>query len=264
MDFLPNVPVDRDGIRSEKRTFQHVEGWNLGVRARLLLAFFGISGFAVLAAAAGIYAFRQVGDRLELIDARVPQVVSSMEISRAADRLIASAPALLAAATTKERDEVSNRMRPEIDRLIIGLNDVGRAGMAGEAAIAIQLLVASLRSNLAELENLVGLRLKTRDRLAGLLQSAFQANQETQRLFAPWFQVMEMQINRSLDEARKRDAEPGAQAGRDLAASIVLDRSAQAAQRGFAAVVDQLVQTATIGEKAAPSGGRIPAAPEPR
>jgi signal transduction histidine kinase len=220
------------------------------VRGRLLLAFFGISAFAILAAAAGIYAFRQVGDRLELIDARVPQVASSMEISRAADRLIASAPALLAATTTRERDEISNRMRPELDRLIVGLTDVGRsAGTAGEAAVAIQLLVASLRSNLAELENLVGLRLKTKERLAGLLQAVFQANQETQRLFAPWFQVMEMQISRSLDEARKRDADPGAQAGRDLAALIVLDRSAQAAQRQFAAVLDQLVQTATVGEK---------------
>jgi signal transduction histidine kinase len=224
-------------------------GWNLGVRARLLLAFFGISGFAVLAAAAGIYAFRQVGERLELIDARVPQVVSSLEISRAADRLIASAPALLAATTTKERDEISNRMRPEVDRLITGLIDVGRFGTAGEAAITVQLLVASLRSNLAELENLVGLRLKTRERLAGLLQAVFQANQEAQRLFAPWLQIMEMQINRALDEARKQNVEPTAQAGRDLAASIVLDRSAQAAQRGFSAVVDQLVQTATIGEK---------------
>jgi signal transduction histidine kinase len=95
----------------------------------------------------------------------------------------------------------------------------------------------------------VGLRLKTRERLAGLLQAAFQANQEAQRLFAPWLQVMEMQINRSLDEVRKQSAEPGAQAGRDLGASIVLDRSAQAAQRGFATVVDQLAQTATIGEK---------------
>jgi adenylate cyclase len=223
--------------------------WHLGVRARLLLAFFGISAFAVLAAAAGIYAFRQVGDRLELIDARVPQVVSSMEISRAADRLIASASALLAATTTKERDEVSNRMRPELDRLVMGLNHVGRGATAGEAAVAIQILVGSLRSNLAELENLVGLRLKTRERLAGLLQAVFQANQETQRLFAPWFQVMEMQINRSLEEVRKQGAEPGAQAGPDLPASIVLDRSAQTAQRGFAAVVDQLVQTATIGEK---------------
>jgi len=154
---------------------------------------------------------------------------------------------LLAATTTNEREEISNRMRPEVDRLIMGLNHVGRGG--GEAVVAIQTLVASLRSNLTELENLVGLRLKTRERLAGLLQAVFQANQETQRLFAPWFQVMEMQINRSLEEARKQTAESGAQAGRDLPASIILDRSAQIAQRGFAAVVDQLVQTATIGEK---------------
>jgi hypothetical protein len=59
-----------------------------------------------------------------MIDARVPQVVSSMEVSRAADRLIASAPALLAAATAKERDDIAHRMRPEVDRLIIGLNEV--------------------------------------------------------------------------------------------------------------------------------------------
>ena len=226
------------------------ERWNLGVSARLLLAFVGISAFAILAAAAGIYAFRQVGERLELIDARVPQVITSMEISRAADRLIASAPALLAATTAKERDEISNRMRPEIDRLTTGLIDIGRAGAAGEAAIAIQLLVTSLRSNLAQLEDLLGLRLTARERLAGLLQAAFQVNQDSQRLFAPWLQIMEMQINRTLDEARRQDAEPpGAQAGRNLAGSIVLDRSAQAAQRGFSALVDQLIQTATTGEK---------------
>src|SRR6185436_3003344 len=101
-----------------------------------------------MAAAAGIYAFRQVGERLELIDARVPIVVSSMEISRAADRLIASTPALLAVTTTKERDEISSRMRPEVDRLIIGLTDIGRVGTAIGSAVTIQLLVASLRSNL--------------------------------------------------------------------------------------------------------------------
>jgi signal transduction histidine kinase len=224
------------------------ERWKLGVRGRLLLAFVGISAFAVLAAAAGIYAFRQVGDRLELIDIRVPQVVTSMEISRAADRLIASAPALLAATTAKDRDEISNRMRPEVDRLTTGLVDIERAGIVGEAAITVQLLVSSLRSNLEELENLVRLRLETRDRLAGLLQSAFQANQEAQRLFAPWLQIMEMQIRRGLDDIR-RNAESSAQAGRDLAASIVLDQSAQAAQRGFSAVIDQLVQTVTAGEK---------------
>jgi signal transduction histidine kinase len=236
-------------LEAEKTAGSTSGPWRLGVRARLVLAFFAISGFSILAAVAGIYAFRQVGDRLELIDARVPQVVSSMEVSRAADRLIASASALLAATTTKERDEISNRMRLEVDRLTFGLNEVSRAGTAGEAAIAIELLVASLRSNLAELEDVVGLRLKTQERITELLQAAFQANQETQRLFAPWFEVMEMQINRSLNEARKRDGGPSVPAGHELAASIILDRSAQAAQRGFSAAVEQLVQTATIGEK---------------
>ena len=230
-------------LDEEKSDIPTRGAWHSGVRARLLLAFFGISGFAILAAAAGIFAFRQVGDRLELIGARVPLVVSSLEISRAADRLIASAPALLAVATTKDRDDVSKRMRPEIDRLTIALNDVVRAGMAGDAPIAIELLVASLRSSLAELENLVGLRLKSRDRLAGLLQSAFQANQETQRLFAPWFQVMAMQISRSLETEHSELGK------RDLAAWIDLDRAAQAAQRGFSANVEQLVQTATTGQK---------------
>ena len=79
-----------------------------------------------------------------------------------------------------------------------------------------------------------------------LLQSAFQANQETQRLFAPWFQVMAMQISRSLEERPKENDEFGK---RNLAASIGLDRSAQAAQRGFSAVVEQLIEIATTGQK---------------
>ena len=179
-----------------------------------------------------------------------------MDISRAANRLIASAPALLAATTTKERDDISSRMRPELDRLIIGVNDVLRSGTAGEAAATIQGLVASLRSNLTELENLVGLRLKTgsaspaccrrrsrpiRKRRACLRRgSRSWACRSTAR-------STRSQARGPLPDPRKR-GRVGA-AGRDLAALIVLDRSAQAAQRGFAAVVDQLVQTATVAEK---------------
>ena len=68
-------------------------------------------------------------------------------------------------------------MRPEVDRLIIGLNNVTRAGMADDASAVIATLSVSLRSNLVELEDLVGQRLKSRDRLSRLLRSVFQANQ---------------------------------------------------------------------------------------
>src|SRR5687767_5576734 len=70
--------------------------WKLGVRARLLLAFFGISAFAALAAAAGIYAVREVGERLDMVDTRVPPALTSLELSRSAERIIGTAPALLA------------------------------------------------------------------------------------------------------------------------------------------------------------------------
>ena len=237
-------------LEPQKKDVSILRSWNFGVRGRLLFAFFGISTFAVLAAVLGIYAFRRVGERIELIDARVPQVVSSMETSRAVDRLIASAPALLAASTTKEHEEVLRRMRPEVDRLITGLNDIARSGTASQPAIPIQSLVASLRSNLTELEDLVELRLKTRERVSRLLEALFKANKEAERLFAPWLDVMGMRISRSLEEISHRDAEPSVQAARDLASGIVLDRAAQASQRGLSAMVDQLVQAATVGQKA--------------
>jgi signal transduction histidine kinase len=60
---------------------------------------------------------------------------------------------------------------------------------------------------------------------------------------------MEMQITRSLEQAKKESAESGTQAGRDLAGLIILERAAQVAHRGFLALVDQLVQTATVGDK---------------
>ena len=223
---------------------------NLGVRGRLLFAFFGISAFAVLGAVLGNYAFYQVGSRLERIDARVPQVVSSMEISRAVDRLIASAPTLLAASTSKERDEATTAMRPEVDRLIISLNELARGGTISDAGITIQTLVGSLRSNLVALEDLVELRIRTKERLAGLVNALLQVEKETERLFGPWFDVMELQIKRALEDPRISNTQSGMLPGRDLAEVIVLDRTAQVAHRGLSALVDQLVRAATIEQKA--------------
>jgi signal transduction histidine kinase len=221
----------------------------LGVRGRLLLAFFGISAFAVLGAALGHYAFQQVGGRIERIDARVPQVVSSMEISRAVDRLIASAPVLLGASTSKERDEALKSMRPELDRLIISLNELARGGTVSDAAATIQTLVGALRSNLVELGELVDSRIKTKVRLAELLQALLQIGKDADRMFAPWFDVMEMRITRAIEDSRKGDGPAGMPSDLDLAGAIVLDRAAQTAHRGLSALIDQLVRASTIERK---------------
>jgi len=70
----------------------------LGIRGRLLLAFGAISGLAVLATVAAVYAFLEVGLAVEHItESRVPAALSSLELSRQAERVTATAPAILAA-----------------------------------------------------------------------------------------------------------------------------------------------------------------------
>ena len=59
----------------------------LGVRGRLLLSFFGISAFAVIAAATAMYSFLEVGKALErIIEFRVPSAIASLQLSRQAER----------------------------------------------------------------------------------------------------------------------------------------------------------------------------------
>ena len=68
----------------------------LGVRGRLLLAFFAVSAFAVLGAAAAFYSFREFGDALGLItQQRTPAALQSQELARQVERIVAAAPALL-------------------------------------------------------------------------------------------------------------------------------------------------------------------------
>ena len=90
----------------------------LGIRGRLLFAFFGISTFAVLATAAAVYAFLQVGAVVERItDRRVPSALGSLEVSRQAERVAATAPAALATTSTVQHKEVSAASGSEMARL---------------------------------------------------------------------------------------------------------------------------------------------------
>jgi len=167
----------------------------LGVRGRLLLAFLGISGFSILAAAAGLYAFQQVGERLSLIDERVPIVASSMELSRSAERIIATADNLSGATTRERRDEISARMEPEVQALQTALSNLKESTTSNPTLVLIEQLITSFRSNLAELSLLVTRRLSASEQLDDLRQILFHTNDETQQLFAPWLQIIDMQVS---------------------------------------------------------------------
>jgi signal transduction histidine kinase len=221
------------------------------VRARLLLAFFGISAFAMLAAAAGNYAFREVGNRLEVVDTRVPATVTSLELSRSADRIIAAAPALLAATDRKRRDEVKAELEAEVERLNGKLLELKRDRTELQPLLSIEPIVSSLRDNLAALEELVARRLDTNERIKNLLRGVFETNNETQRLLVPWQMVIDSQIARLIDGIRKTGptgGEDGGDAARRLSSSVELQRPAQTAQQQFSAAVDRLAEASTTDQ----------------
>ena len=235
-------------LEAEKPDVSTLGAWNFGVRARLLLAFFGISAFAVLAAAAGIYAFRVVGDRLDIVETRVPPTLTSFELSRSAERIIAAAPALLAATDRKRRDEIKSELEAEVDRLNGKLLDLKRDQTEVLPLLRLEPIISSLTVSLVALDDLVARRLDTNERIKTLLRGVFQTNDETRRLLAPWLMVMDSQISGLVDGVRKANENDGGDAARRLAALVELQRPAQIAQRQVSAAVDMLAEASTTDQ----------------
>ncbi|MDZ7839554.1 MAG: hybrid sensor histidine kinase/response regulator [Gammaproteobacteria bacterium] len=214
--------------------------WRPGVRARLLLAFFGIAAFAVLAAAAGIYAFREVGSRLEVIDARVPPSVSALELSRSAERIIAAAPALLAAVDRTRRDAVNAELAGEVARLNRSLNELNTGATQALPLENIEPVVSRLTASLDSLEDVVARRLETSERIRALRRDVFQTSIEVQRLLAPWLKVMDHEI-----AARAGPGERSSN-GSHLESLIQTQKAVHTAQQQVSAAVDMLTEASTI------------------
>ena len=102
----------------------------LGVRGRLLLAFFAVSAFAILGAAAAFYSFHEFGDALGLItQQRTPAALKSQELARQVERIVAAAPALLTAASQAEKNKRAAEIASDEGALYERLADLTAAGV---------------------------------------------------------------------------------------------------------------------------------------
>ena len=77
----------------------------IGIRAKLFLAFGAIAGTTVVASIAACALFSQVGGLMSgVADRNIPEVIASLELAAQTQSLAASAPALLGAETPQQRD----------------------------------------------------------------------------------------------------------------------------------------------------------------
>ena len=219
----------------------------LGIRGRLLLAFFGISTFAVLATAAAVYAFLQVGDVVERItERRVPSALASLELSRQAERVAATAPAVLATTSTAQHNKVSGAIEVEMARLEELLAALKGTAVSTAAVTEIEGAVIGLRRNLNALDDLVAARLTVVARKEQLLRRLSDTTNASQRLVAPGIVVMNSKVPEWRAAATDAAAPPDARAAAaaDLFQAIAAYIPQQKAQQEILAVNDALVKTA--------------------
>ncbi len=177
----------------------------MGVRSRLLIAFFGISGLSVVIAGAALYSFGFVGQVLDRVtQTRVPAVLKTIEISRQAERIVAAAPALLAADTTEERSLVTDRIAAEMQVLNGILVSLSEQDDGFEAAVRLQPVVQELGSNLVELDETVSFRLRASARGQQLLAQLSETDQAVQAVLSPGTMVLNAKfarLSRQLEDA---------------------------------------------------------------
>ena len=169
----------------------------MGVRGRLLLAFMGISMFALVAAASGLYSLSQVGGALNKItEQRVPEALSWLELSRRVESVVRAAPALLVADTDNERIEVSNEIASQIEQLEPFLQQERNYEIQEEkeAMDSVLRLVAALTDNLERLDDLVRKRLSIVALQKKRIRELFKANSIAKRMLSAGERILDAQV----------------------------------------------------------------------
>ncbi|MBM3091410.1 HAMP domain-containing protein [Ensifer sp. T173] len=219
----------------------------LGIRGRLLLAFFGISTFAVLATAAALYAFLQVGEVVDSITKdRVPSALASLQLSRQAERVAATAPSVLNSTSKVRHNEVSAAIGVEMARLEELLAAL-KGGTLGTAAVAeIEAAVLGLRRNLDALDDLVAAKLTIVARKEELLRRLSATTIAGQRLLAAGILVMNSKLAqwRTVAADASLASDRRAAATSDLVEAIKGYIPQQRAHHEISAVNDALVKLA--------------------
>ncbi|WFU45985.1 PAS-domain containing protein (plasmid) [Bradyrhizobium sp. CB82] len=209
----------------------------VSVRWRLLVAFLGISAFAVLAAAASMWALLVLGRVVErTTEERAPAALALLQLSRQAERIAAAAPALLAAPDEAGRTKVAADIRTQLAKLEAILVEL-RATSDPTVFGPIETSVAGLGSNLDALDGLLAERLATAQTKAKLLSRLSTTVVGSNRLVAPGILVLDSQI------AVWRHA-GGEGSGENLARAVAGAVPLQKAQLEIAALNDSLLKAA--------------------
>ena len=182
-----------------------------GLRQRLLLSFIAISGFAVIAAVVGNYAFYAIGGALRQVTAvTVPPAIASLEFAQRIERIVAAGPALLAATNNAELARASTAVDQQVKEAAQLLNDLPDQALTVDKLIEIRAVFNQVAVNLSALKSAAQRRIDATDRKAMLVRDTSDAYNQFRTFLTPKFEVLKAQIaalQNSLDLSRNSTEE---------------------------------------------------------
>ena len=166
-----------------------------GLRQRLLLSFIAISGFAVVAAVVGNYAFYAIGEALRQVTAiTVPPAIASLEFAQRIERIVAAGPALLAATNNAELAGASRAVEQQVKDAAQLLNDLPDQAVTVDKLIEIRTVFNQVAVNLSALKSAAQRRIDATDRKAMLARDTFDAYNQFRTFLTPKFEELKGQI----------------------------------------------------------------------
>jgi len=169
----------------------------MGVRGRLLLSFLGISMFALIAAASGLYSLSQVGGALNKItEQRVPEALSWLELSRRVESVVRAAPALLVVTTDSARIKASNEIASQIAQIepFLPRTITYEKKEEKEATAEVLRLVAAMTDNLERLNEFVKKRISIVALKEKRIRELFKANSIAKRMLSAGERILGAQM----------------------------------------------------------------------
>ena len=182
-----------------------------GLRQRLLLSFIAISGFAVVAAVVGNYAFYTIGEALRQVTVvTVPPAIASLEFAQRIERIVAAGPALLAATNNAELARTSTAVDQQVKEAAQLLNDLPDQALTVDKLIEIRAVFNQVAVNLSALKSAAQRRIDATDRKAMLVRDTSDAYNQFRTFLTPKFEELKAQIaalQNSLDLSRNSTEE---------------------------------------------------------
>jgi len=189
---------DRLGLANENRSVGRL-GRKIrlptGLRGRLLLAFAGISSFAVLSALTAFLAFFVARQALEeMATARAPLALGATDLLGHSERLVASGPALLSAVNANEVAAVMATKNAELAAVHNLLDQIRLADAQSPMVNEIATTIEGLAGNLDDIGIAATRRSQALSDRTALLRNVFGAARAFSRTWMTHFETVQKEI----------------------------------------------------------------------